>query len=131
MLHDTDSERIHSAEEINGANELARLRLKLAFEDFESAEDNYKCKRYRAANNRSYYAIYHAINACLALSFESYKQHGQTIGAFNKRYIHTGIFPDDIGRKINRAMLIRHSSDYDDYYEESDDEAHQQLDTAK
>lgn len=62
---------------------------------------------YRAANNRAYYAIFHALDACLALKQLGFKRHGQAIGAFNKEFVVSGIFPREFGRKINEAEEIR------------------------
>ena len=50
------------------------------------------------------------------LPFKSFKQHSQVIGAFNKDFVHTGIFPKEISKKINKAQEVRHASDYDDFY---------------
>ena len=53
------------------------------------------------------------------------------IGNFNKDFVHTGVFPKEIGRKISRAQEVRHASDYDDFYIVSIEDAREQLDTAK
>ena len=47
----------------------------------------------RAANNRAYYAIYHAICAIQALDKVAYKRHKEVIANFNKNYVKTEIFP--------------------------------------
>lgn len=90
--------------DIGGARELARYRLAASKEDLEAAEQSFAGNHYRASNNRSYYAIFRAISTCLALNFKTYKQHAQVIGNFNMDFIHTGIFPKEIGRKISRAQ---------------------------
>lgn len=53
------------------------------------------------------------------------------IGNFNKDFVHTGIFPKEISKKISRAQEIRHASDYDDFYIVSAEDAKEQLETAK
>lgn len=118
-------------DDVGGARELAFHRIGVAKEDLEAAEINFNNEHYRASNNRAYYAIFRAISACLALEFKAYKQHAQVIGNFNKDFVHTGIFPKDIGRKISRAQEIRHASDYDDFYIVSVEEAQEQLETAE
>ena len=118
-------------DDIGGARELAFYRISVAKEDLDSAEINFNNAHYRASDNRAYYAIFRAISACLALEFKAYKQHAQVIGNFNKDFIHTGIFPKEIGRQISRAQEIRHASDYDDFYIVSVDEAKEQLEAAK
>ena len=103
-------------DDMGGARELAKYRVDVAKEDLASAVKNLAFGDYRTANNRAYYAIYHAISACLALEHKAFKTHAQSIGAFNKDYIHKGIFPAEYGRKIKEAQDMRHSSDYDDFY---------------
>lgn len=71
---------------------------------------------YKGANNRAYYAIFHAINAVHALKGNAFKRHKDAIANFNKDYVKTEIFSRDIGRKISEAEEIRHASDYDDFY---------------
>lgn len=114
-----------------GAKELAEYRLQVAKEDLAAAKEDLKDNYLRSANNRAYYAIFRAISACLALEFKAYKQHAQVIGNFNKDFVHTGIFPKEISRKISRAQEVRHASDYDDFYVVSIDDAKEQIATAE
>lgn len=118
-------------DDIGGARELASYRIGAAKEDLETAKINFESGHYRASNNRAYYAIFRAISACLALEFKAYKQHSQVLGNFNKDFVHTGIFPKEISRKISRAQEVRHASDYDDFYLVSVEEAKEQLGTAE
>lgn len=118
-------------DDIGGARELAMHRISVARDDLEAAKLNFEGGHYRSSNNRAYYAIFRAISACLALEFKAYKQHAQVIGNFNKDFVHTGIFPKEISRKISRAQEVRHASDYDDFYIVSIEEAREQLYTAQ
>ena len=54
----------------------------------------------RAANNRAYYAIYHAITAVLALEEIAFKKHKDTLAYFNKTYVKEEIFPRSLGHRI-------------------------------
>lgn len=121
----------HDLDDIGGAKELAGYRLGAAKEDLEAAQLNFEMAQYRASNNRAYYAIFRAVSACLAIKFKAYKQHAQVIGNFNKDFVHTGIFPKEISRKISRAQEVRHASDYDDFYVVSVEDAKEQLETAR
>ena len=85
---------------------------------------------YRGANNRSYYAIFHAVNAVHALTGKAYKRHKDALANFNKEYVRTEIFPREIGRKISEAEEIRHASDYDDFYIASREESVRQVEVA-
>lgn len=60
-----------------------------------------------------------------------FKRHKDTIGYFNKNYIHTEIFPKELGRKIITAEGIRHASDYDTFYIASKEITAQQIQTAE
>ncbi len=116
--------------ESGSVNDLARYRIETAKSDLKSAHILFREKEYRGANNRAYYAIYHAISAIHALDGVSYKRHKDTLANFNKDYVRTEIFPKALGRKIAEAEEIRHASDYDDFYIATKDEAEQQIQTA-
>lgn len=61
----------------------------------------------------------------------SYKRHKDAIANFNKEYIKTEIFPRTLGKKISRAELVRHASDYDDFYLAFKEETLKQIETAE
>ncbi len=111
--------------------DVARYKLERASDDLESAQILLDNGKYKAANNRAYYACYHAIDAVLALEPISFKKHRDTLAYFNKNYVHTGIFPGDVGRRIARLEVIRHKSDYDTFYIASREEAVLQTETAR
>jgi len=121
----------HNLDDIGGAKELAAYRIQASKEDLAAAGTSFKAGYYRTSNNRAYYAIFRAISACLALKFKAFKQHAQVIGNFNKEYVHTGIFPKEMSRKISRAQEIRHASDYDDFYIISIEDAREQIEAAE
>lgn len=111
--------------------DLAKYKLERAKEELDTAElllDNGKLK---AANNRAYYSIYYTMTAVLCLEPTAFKRHKDTIAYFNKNYVHTGIFPGEIGRRISKAAKVRHASDYDEFYLASREEAENQIQTAK
>ena len=87
-------------------------------------------EEYKSANNRSYYAIFQAVNAVHALNGDAFKRHKDAIGNFNKNYVKTEIFSREIGRKIGEAEEIRHASDYDDFYVASREESERQIEVA-
>lgn len=110
--------------------DLVLYRIETAKSDLKSAEVLLNAGEYRGANNRAYYAIYHAISAIHALNGKAYKRHKDSLGNFNKEYIKTGIFPGTLGRRIAEAEEIRHASDYDDFYIATKEEAEEQIMTA-
>lgn len=79
--------------------DVAGYRLQVAKEDLEAAYVLLKAESYRGANNRAYYAIFHAVSAILALEGVAFKRHKDTLAYFNKNYVAAGIFPREMGRK--------------------------------
>lgn len=112
---------------IGTKQDLVLYRLETAKKNLKSARALFAIDDYKGANNRSYYSIFHAINAVHAVSGKAYKRHKDAIANFNKDYVKTTIFPREIGRKIGRAEEIRHASDYDDFYIASKEESEQQI----
>lgn len=111
--------------------DLAVYRLERAKTDVKSAKILLDAAEYKGANNRAYYAVYHAITAVHALDGKAYKRHKDTLANFNKDYIRTEIFPRIMGRRISEAQEIRHASDYDDFYLATKSEALEQIETAE
>ena len=95
---------------------LSKHRLEQAKENFEEAEILYKANKFKGANNRAYYCIFHSIKAVLALEPIDFKRHKDVIGYFNKNYVNTEVFPKDIGKRIVKSSKVREDSDYDDEY---------------
>ena len=111
--------------------DLVFYRLDTAKNDLKSAKILLEAGDYKGANNRAYYAIYHAVSAIHALDGKAYRRHKDAIANFNKNYIKTEIFPRKIGRQIAESEEIRHASDYDDFYIAVKEETIEQLETAK
>lgn len=111
--------------------DLVAYRIETAKSDLNAAKLLAETNEYRGANNRAYYALYHAISAIHALEGKAYRRHKDALSNFNKNYVHTDLFPRIYGRKIAEAEEIRHASDYDDFYIATKDEALELIDTAQ
>ena len=111
--------------------DVARYKFEQAEDDLETAKILLAAGKYKAANNRAYYACFHAVDAVLAKEPIAFKKHKDTLSYFNKNYVHTEIFPRNIGRKISRLEIIRHKSDYDTFYIASRDDAAEQIEVAE
>ncbi len=118
-------------QEIGTKKDLVLYRLETAKKDLKSAKVLLEIDDCKGANNRAYYAIFHAINAVHAVSGKAYKRHKDAIANFNKDYVKTSIFSREIGRKIGQAEEIRHASDYDDFYIASKEESERQIAVAE
>lgn len=115
----------------NEIKDLAKYRLEQSKENLEEAEALFNIGKYKGANNRAYYSIFHAIKAILALEEIDFKKHSSVIAYFNKNYINTGIFSKELGKKISQSVYFREKSDYVDFYLVTKDETQSQIDTAK
>lgn len=93
--------------DIRTQRDLVLYRLETAKEDLKSAKILRDANSYKGANNRAYYAVFHAINAIHGLRGVAYKRHKDAIANFNKEYVKTEIFPREIGRKISGVEEIR------------------------
>ena len=111
-------------------SDVSKYKLEQAMDDLDTAKLLLDANKFKAANNRAYYACFHAVDAVLALEPVAFKKHKDTIAYFNKNYIHMEKFPKNIGRKISRIEIIRHKSDYDDFYIASKEEAMEQIEVA-
>ena len=96
--------------------DLALYRLEKAKSDLNASKKTLELKMYDTAANRSYYAIFHAARAVLALNGEDYKKHSGVISNFQKKYIKTGIFDKLMSNIIKSAFDMRCDSDYEDFY---------------
>ena len=61
---------------------LVKYRLDAAREKLESSEILLQAGKYKDSISRSYYAIFSAVRAVLALEHVDYKKHGNVIGHF-------------------------------------------------
>lgn len=118
-------------EDTGSARDLAFYRMSVAKSDLTAARLLQEANEFRGANNRAYYAIYHAISAIHALNGNAYRKHKDALSNFNKNYVKTEIFPKACGRKIAQAEEVRHASDYDDFYIATWEEAEEQIATAE
>lgn len=96
--------------------DLSRYRMRKAQEMLASAKRDMEAEDYASANNRAYYAIFHAMRAVLALDGEDYKKHSAVISRFTLNYLKPEVFSKEYGKLISNASLIRNRSDYEDFY---------------
>ncbi len=111
--------------------DLAIYRLNQAKENLEEAHILFEINKFKGANNRAYYSIFHAIKAVLALEEVDFKKHSSVLAYFNKNYISSGIFESELGKRISKASYIREKSDYVDFYIVTKEETKGQIETAK
>ncbi len=102
---------------------LSKIRLDTAKECLRDSDILLQSESYKAAANRSYYAVFHAMRAVLVFDEFDSKKHSGIIAEFRRRYIKTGIFTSEISKIIDIQFSARSHSDYDDFYIISKEEA--------
>ncbi len=110
---------------------LSKVRVEHSQDALEEAGLLFRAQKYKGAANRSYYAVFHAMRAVLALDGYDSKKHSGVISEFRKLYIKTKIFPNDISNIVSNLFNIRTDSDYNDLYIISKKEVSEQLKNAK
>ena len=107
--------------------DMALYRLEKAKSALNASKKTLELKMYDTAANRSYYAIFHAARAVLALNGEDYKKHSGVISNFQKNYIKTGLLEKNLSNIIKLAFDIRNECDYEDFYIISRDDVIRQV----
>ena len=112
---------------------LVQVRLDRARELLTDAVALLEKGSYKSANNRAFYAIEKSVKALLATEQIESATHNGALKQFNYVFIHQGDgnFTQEDYQKIARAEQIRNSSDYDDFYIASKEEASKQIENAQ
>ncbi len=118
---------MHSETQIN----LAKHRLETAEEKLEASKLLLAGGLFKDSIGRSYYAIFSATRAVLALDSKDFSKHAGVIACYQKDYVKEGIFDKQYSKIIMEAFQIRNKSDYDDYYVVLKSDAEEQLDKAE
>ena len=94
---------------------LAKRFLLDAHTAFQSESNN-------TAVNRAYYAVFKVVTAVQSLEQKKFRSHGQAIGDFNREYIHEKkLFPEKFGGELHKIMKLRHTSDYEEFDNPTDE----------
>lgn len=109
---------------------LAKYRLNKAEDCLSAAKLLLQENLYADSANRSYYAIFHAINALFALRSIGFKKHAGVLANFNTDYIKTGIFEIEYAKIAKSAFSVRTYSDYSDFYIVSKQDTEEQYENA-
>jgi uncharacterized protein (UPF0332 family) len=111
--------------------DLSVYRMEKAKSDLGTAEENLQKDRLSQSINRSYYAMFHAARALLALDKLDSRKHSGIISFFNQIYIKPGKIEREFFRMLADAFDIRNESDYNDFYIAVREDAQIQLENAK
>ena len=109
---------------------MIHYRLSFAREKLTSAKLLLEAGLYKDSVGRSYYAIFSAIRAILAVRQVDFSKHAGVIAYFQKEFIKTGIFDKKYSKYLQQAFQIRNSCDYDDFFIVSKQDAEEQYERA-
>ena len=110
---------------------LSKARLEKAYECLRDAQGLLSGESLNGAVNRSYYSIFHAMRAVLALTCYDSKKHSGIISEFRRLFIKTGVFPKEFSRIVENAFTARGNSDYEDFFIISKEEVSDQIKDTK
>ena len=111
-------------------DDLIKYRLSSAKEKLTSAKLLLEAGLYKDSVGRSYYAIFSAIRAVLAIRQADFSKHAGVIAYFQKEFIKTEIFDRKYSKYLQQAFQIRNSCDYDDFFIISKQDAEEQYERA-
>ena len=95
---------------------LAKYRIEKARDCIKASKVLLDDGFYADSANRSYYAIFHAMNALFALRGIGFKKHSGVLANFNSDYIKTELIEVEYAKIAKEAFSIRTQSDYSDFY---------------
>ena len=114
--------------------DLSKHRLSNAERMLSASKILLEAEDYGSVANRSYYCIYHAMRAVLALEELDFKKHSGVISHFRQQYIKSGKFSEagtKLSKIIDKLFLVRTKSDYDDFFLIPKKEVTQQVENAE
>jgi uncharacterized protein (UPF0332 family) len=91
---------------------LAEYRMAQAREAIDAAQILLREGSLRASVNRSYYAMFYAVLALLALRKRETSKHGGVIALFNQLFVREGLVPKELSKWLRAAFDLRTQCDY-------------------
>ena len=95
---------------------LAKYRIEKAKDCLNASKLLLDDGLYADSANRSYYAIFHSMNALFALRGVGFKKHLGVLSNFNLDYIKSGLIEIEYAKIAKEAFSVRTQSDYSDFY---------------
>ena len=101
---------------------IVAYRLEKADDSIIEAKDCASMEHWTLAANRLYYAAYYASSALLINTGLTAKTHEGTIGLIGQNFVRTNILTKDDGSLLARLQNMRHTGDYDDFMDWSQED---------
>ena len=109
---------------------LTKWRVEKAESALSSAKKNLEINEYATCLNRSYYAVFYAMQAANSLYGYDSRKHSGVISFFRKTFLKGGLLSTDLSDMITETSKYRERADYEDMYEASEEIARLQLENA-
>ena len=111
--------------------ELMKYRLEMAEERLHSSKVLLEAGSYKDSIGCSYYAMFTAVRALLAMEGQDFPKHAGVIAYFQKEFVKTGKVDRKYSKYISQAFQIRNNTDYADFFIVSAQDAKEQYEKAK
>lgn len=111
--------------------DLSNYRIDMAEEHLRASRILLDNGFFKDSLGRSYYAMFSATRAILALDGADFSKHAGVISFFQKEYIKTGKIDVKYSKYLMNAFQIRNHADYADYYVVAKDDAENQYEKAR
>ena len=108
-----------------------KYRLEMAGERLHSSKVLLEAGSYKDSIGRSYYAMFTAVRALLAMEGQDFSKHAGVIAYFQKEFVKTGKVDRKYSKYISQAFQIRNNTDYADFFIVSAQDAKEQYEKAK
>jgi len=110
---------------------LVAYRMEQADESLAAAQILLDKEMIRPSVNRSYYAMFYAVLALLAVKKMETSKHSGAISLFDREFVKQGVFKKDLSRWLHDAFDLRQLSDYEAQSSITSDDAQRALDHAE
>ncbi len=111
--------------------EIISYRIKRAKETLQEVQLHVENKLWTTAINRLYYASYYAVSALLLKNNIKTQSHSGTRQMFGLNFVKTGIIPKELGKLYSDLFDLRHSGDYDDFVDYTQEDVITNLEPVK
>ena len=78
-------------------------------------------RKWEAAANRLYYALFHAMSALLICDGYQVKSHRGILAMFGEHYVRTEIFSKKDGSLLSDLVIMRDNADYNCFFEANEE----------
>ena len=103
----------------------------MAEERLHSSKVLLEAGSYKDSIGRSYYAMFTAVRALLAMEGQDFSKHAGVLAYFQKEFVKTGKVDRKYSKYISQAFQIRNNTDYADFFIVSAQDAKEQHEKAK